>query len=850
MIKLNTSAAPFSLPESLRQLETIAYNLWWSWNHEAQELFAAIDRQMWEQEHNPVKLLKSLSPEQLNALAANPEFVARVERVAALLHQDLERETWMDRQHPDYKNNLVAYLCTEFGIHECLPIYSGGLGVLAGDHTKSASDLGIPFVGVGLLYRNGYFTQHIDAEGRQVHIYPDFDFTEMPLRRILDDSGKPVEVIVTLPQGDVRVQAWLLEVGRSQVILLDTFHDGNPPELREITSQLYGGDRDMRISQEIVLGFGGVRMLRRLGVNPTVWHLNEGHVAFSCFERIREYMQDRELSFDAAQEAVKSATVFTTHTPVPAGNEAFSLLQMDRYFRDFCKQLGIGLRSLLQLGLQTDENGSKYFSMTVLALRLSCKSNGVSQLHGKVSQRMWAHVWPGVPVEENPITSITNGVHTQTWIAPEMRRLFDEYLGQDWLNHLADAAYWNHVRKVPVETLTATKRLLKQKMIAFIRERLKAQYRRHGADEAFLRQIDGWLSPDALTIGFARRFAPYKRAYLILSDLERLNHLVNHPEHPLQIIFAGKAHPQNKEGQKIIQQIWQLAQKPEFLGKIILLENYDMNVARHMVSGVDVWLNNPRRPQEASGTSGQKAPINGGINFSVLDGWWPEAYDGSNGWKIGEDREYENESVQDREDAESLYSTLEKEIIPLYYGQSHESRGRVWTDIMYDSMRTVIPVFNTEVMVRNYFEKLYRVAVERYRAWVEKDVRTVAELTKFRRLLEDNWPLLHFASLSAERNALNGESEVNITADLYLGELSESMVQVELVGMPLNQDARPLLVVPIERSEKVAPNLVRYHLHTRLPVSREDELRLRVIPKHDALSHKHELGLIYWYNIQ
>ena len=847
MKEIRTLSPDLKLPEPLRPLETIAYNLWWSWHPHAQELFKQINPPHWETFTNPVKLLKDTPEDRLATMAQDSHYLHLMQTVVGELQQELSRETWMSQTHPGYQHKLVAYLCTEFGIHECLPIYSGGLGVLAGDHAKSASDIGLPFIGVGMLYRNGYFTQEIDAEGNQIVKFPHLDFSEMPIQLIVNEKGEEVRVSVDLLDAEVWVRGWLVRVGRSLIILLDTDFSANREEHRKISYQLYGGDRDMRISQEIILGIGGVRMLRALGISPSVWHLNEGHVAFSNFERIREFMHTRKMSFEEAKEAVIASTVFTTHTPVPAGNEAFSLPRMAKYFRNFSREMDVPLPELLKLGLQTGPNGEKYFSMTVLALRLACRSNGVSELHARVSQKMWAHLWPGIPPDENPITGITNGVHTFSWVAPEFADLFTRVLGPDWPRQLANPEYWKRLKELPFRDIEAIHYELKKRLIHFVRNRLKAQFRRHGMPEARINAVDSWLSPDVLTIGFARRFAPYKRAYLILSDLERLKRLVNHPEHPIQIIFAGKAHPQNYDGQQIIRQIWQISQRPEFLGKIILLENYDMNMARHLVQGVDIWLNNPRRPQEASGTSGQKVPINGGVNFSVLDGWWPEAYDGTNGWKIGEEKDYENTEKQDLEDARSLYDTLENEIIPLYY---HLKQEQKWWEVVKSSMVSVIPVFNTEVMLRNYFEKLYKVALDRSAEWVERDARKAAELARFREMVEQNWPLVHFSHLATNRNVMNGETEIEIQADLFLGELASDHVVVELVGTPLENHRKKQVVVPLNKEGEQEPGVARYLLKARVPLGQEAEFRLRVIPSHPSFTHKHELGLVYWQGIE
>ena len=846
MIHPETKKYPIALPEELSALSELAYNLYWVWQHEIQSLFSEIDPEHWHEHKNPVALLLDTPSERFAVLAADQGFLERLQRAQGLLRSELERETWLQRTWPAYAERPVVYLCAEFGIHTCLPIYSGGLGVLAGDHTKSASDLGIPFIGVGLLYKNGYFTQEIDAEGNQISEYPELNFDRLPIQRILDDSGYQMHIAVPLPGRSVSAQLWLVEVGRSRLILLDTDIPENSEADKGITSQLYGGDRDMRIMQEIVLGMGGVAALRALGVDPAVWHMNEGHVAFSLFERIRELMTaDPALTFQKACEIVKINTVFTTHTPVPAGNEAFSLPRIDTYFRAFCRKLGIDLHELIALGLQHDEYGNTYFSMTVLSLRLASKSNGVSKLHGEVSRKMWAHVWQDVPHAQNPITSITNGIHTHTWISQEYARLFDEKLGSDWREQLASREYWQHVLDLPDEAIAPVNDALKRRVIEFVRARLQKQLQRHGADEQAVQEVANWLSPDVLTIGFARRFATYKRATLLFHDLDRLDRIINHPDRPVQIIFAGKAHPADQGGQALIRRIWQVAHMPQFKGKIILIENYDMTVGEHLVQGVDVWLNNPRRPQEASGTSGQKVPVNGGINFSVLDGWWPEAFDGTNGWEIGEVTEYSSSEEQDNADAESLYATLENEIIPLYYGARKDSLHRSWMDIVRNSMASIIPVFNTEVMVRTYFTEMYKFAMDRHEHIVCTEPAAIDSLLAFRREIHGNWPLVHFTAIRARVVDMGGERCLEVETDLYAGELTPEQLEVELFSVDAESDEKPQETSTLQFIEMPEEHIARFKTTQPLPYHEDRVYSLRVFPRHPCLCHKHETGLVH-----
>ena len=660
------------------------------------------------------------------------------------------------------------------------------------------------------------------------------------MQEIVDSDGSAITVSVEFPEIVVHIKAWLCEVGRSSLILLDTDFEKNEKDTRKITHQLYGGDREMRISQEIILGIGGVRMLKRLGIKPAVWHMNEGHVAFSLLERIKSLIATNELDFVEAGEAVTASTVFTTHTPVPAGNEAFSLPLIDRYFMAYCQELGISITDLLHLGLLENENGDKFFSMTILALRLSCRANGVSKLHGLVSQEMWAQLWENVPAHENPITSITNGIHAQTWIAPEYAALYDQQLPDNWRKHLADKSFWEHVKNIPDNLLEKTGHELKVRFIEFVRARLKAQYRRNKMPQKLIADIDNWLDPEALTVGFARRFATYKRATLIFSDRKRLEKLLNNPKKPVQIVFAGKAHPADKEGQAIIKQIWKISQMPAFRGKIVLIENYDMELGRYLVQGVDIWLNNPRRPLEASGTSGQKVPINGGLNFSILDGWWPEAFDGTNGWEIGEEKEYEDLDLQDADDARSLYEKFEKVIVPAYYGV--KSNRTEWFKMVKSSIATVTPVFNTEVMLQNYFEQLYKYAIDREEITKAREFAIARDLSLFKEMLHDNWPLVHCTSVDYSVK----KDRLSVDAELYLGELEPEDVEVQLVFNQSQNGHETDKIYTLAPCNGKAGFTNSFALTQKLPAAlKKVQPQLRVVAKHDETAQKIELGLMY-----
>ncbi len=701
--ELPTLFAP--LPNRINRLYELAYNLWWSWHPEAQALYQAIDPTLWERTgHNPVRFLREVTLAGLEAKSTDAMFLAQYDRV--LIEFDLylrDDQTWFDRTHPERKHQTIAYFSAEFGIHESLPIYSGGLGILSGDHCKEASDLGLPFVGVGFLYPQGYFRQFINSEGTQEALYERLNFAELPAVAARTANGAEVRISVDLPGRTVHVKVWRFQVGRIPLLLMDTDVEQNAPEDRELSARLYGGDQSLRVAQEIILGIGGVRVLRAMGINPAVWHMNEGHSAFLGLELLRERVGRGESLEHAAAEISKHA-VFTTHTPVPAGNDAFPLDLMDRFFGGYWPQLGIDRDSFMNIALQ-QQNWGPTFSMTVLALRLSTYHNGVSELHGAVARQMWQFLWPDKAVDEVPIGHVTNGVHTGTWLAPTMGAMFDAVLGPGWRERLDEPETWTRISAMPDEVLWSVHTGLKQDLARFVRERAWQRQRRLGyhRDDA----ISGDINPNALIIGFARRFATYKRATLIFRDLPRLKRLLNNPERPMQIIFAGKSHPADEPGKSFIRDVYNMARDPELQGKIFFVEEYDINVGRHLVQSVDVWLNNPRRPLEASGTSGEKASLNGIPNLSVLDGWWREAYNGKNGWAIGREEAYENLEQQDVDDAESLYTLLKTDVIPRFYNRGADGLPHEWIAVMKEAIRTVAPEFSFRRMLKEYVEKYY-----------------------------------------------------------------------------------------------------------------------------------------------
>lgn len=693
-------------PERIARLRELAYNLWWAWNPEAQELYRQIDPELWELEyHNPVNFLREVRQQRLEEAASNAEYLQRFDAVMEAFDTYMNTDdTWYTRHYPDSKDQSIAYFSAEFGIHESLPIYSGGLGILSGDHTKEASDMGLPFVAVGFLYPQGYFLQRLDQSGWQFAEYPKLDFANVAAVPAQGPDGGEVVIHVELPGRTIYAKVYRIQVGRIPLFLLDTdIHPNSPPD-RELSARLYGGDREMRVAQEVMLGIGGVRALRKLGIKPTVWHMNEGHSAFLVFELIRELV-NQGVPFQKAKELVSAGNVFTTHTPVPAGNDAFPFPLIEKFFWQYWPQLGIAHDEFTELGRQ-DQHWGPTFAMTVLGLKMSNRRNGVSKLHGHVARGMWQWLFPDKERDDVPIGSITNGVHTPTWLAPEFNDMFTSYLGKKWLDHVDDPNLWQKLYNVPNEVLWDIKKELRTQMIAFIRNRVQQRYERLG--QPATTQVWPILDENTLTIGFARRFATYKRANLLFKDLDRLKGILNNPHRPIQIVFAGKAHPADNPGKHFIQEIYQLSQQPGLAGRIVFVEEYDIAVGRMLVQGSDVWLNNPRRPYEASGTSGEKASLNGVPNFSILDGWWPEAFNGHNGWSIGEEREYHNQDEQDWNDAQSLYHTLEHIIAPTFYDNRDESGvPHDWVKICKESIVTIAPQFSFRRMLAEYMRDLY-----------------------------------------------------------------------------------------------------------------------------------------------
>jgi glycogen phosphorylase len=697
----------FNLPKRLTRLSELAYNLWWTWQPEAARLFGRLDFDLWERlGHNPIRMLREVGRPRLNQVAKDKAYLAAYDRVFAEFDTYMDQtDTWTSRIHPDLLGRPVAYFSMEFGLHETLPIYSGGLGVLAGDHLKEASDLGLPIRGIGFMYAEGYFSQRISEDGWQEALNNMLDFHNLPALQVCDEEGNRLTVEVEFPDRVVTLGLWEIRIGRIPLYLLDSNMEGNSEFDKQLTARLYWSDLDRRVMQELLLGVGGVRALRALGYNPSVWHMNEGHAAFLTLERARELVAGGD-TFEQAIEKTRGQNVFTTHTPVAAGNDEFPLWLIEKYLAALWPQLKLTRDQFFDIARHQMPQGET-FSMGILALRNSNGRNAVSELHGDVSRKMWQFLWKEKDLDDVPITYITNGVHVSNWMARRMRVLLDQYLGADWMDRLDDPELWNNIDNIPDEALWNVRLHQKRKLASYLRERVRDRWTRGGFHPVQVVSSGVLINPYALTIGFARRFATYKRASLVLTDIERLLKIINRPNMPVQIIFAGKAHPADEPGKLLIQQVYRQVKRAETGGRLVFVEDYDMNLARYLVQGVDVWMNTPRRPYEASGTSGMKAAVNGALNFSVLDGWWREAYNGRNGWSIGQDRDLGSSNVQDDEDAESLYYTLENQIIPLFYERDPKEVSHEWISRMKDSMKTNIPQFSTRRMVKEYVERLY-----------------------------------------------------------------------------------------------------------------------------------------------
>ncbi len=840
------------LPKRIEKLSEISNNLWWSWNTEFLRLFKTIDNDLWETcEKNPVKFLKQVSQERLEAVSKNVEFLKEYDKLARQFEDYMNsKNTWFANNYPENKNDLIAYFSAEYGLDRTIPIYSGGLGILSGDHLKSASDLGIPLVAVGLLYKNGYFHQKINGYGDQETEYINIELSNLPINPVKDKNGEDLIIYVKFPKRRLYLKVWQINVGRIKLYLLDSDIEKNNPEDRDVTLRLYGGDQEMRIRQEIVLGMGGTNLLTRaLGLNPTIYHMNEGHSAFLILELIKNIIKEKQVSFDVARDIASSKTVFTTHTPVPAGNDIFPLDLVDKYFKDFWPRLGLDREEFLRLGMKPSQILEPGFNMGILALKVAGKKNGVSKLHGAVSRELFGDVWPDIAANESPITYVTNGIHTCSWLSPKLKELYNKYLMPYWQDNIHEDKVWEKINNIPDKTLWETHQDRKEKLLKLVKDNTTQRLRRSGYSYEEINEITSKLNPNALTIGFARRFATYKRATLIFKDLERITQILNNSEKPVQLIFAGKAHPADKEGQDLIKRIHEISMMPQFKGKIFLLENYNIAMSQYLVSGVDVWLNNPRRPMEASGTSGQKASVNGVINFSVLDGWWAEGYNQENGWTIGTNAEYNSYEKQDIADSQSMYRTLEDKIIPTYYNKNEEGISPKWIRIMKNSIISTGGKYSTARMLVDYTNNLYMPLCNLTKKYY-KNVDTVAEYNLWKKNLYINWKDIKITQTNNLDNiTIDAGNNIEVKCEVELPNVDLDNITVECYyGKILdNGIVENVSIIPMKLTGKDEENK-KYEYTTKIELKTGGNYgyTFRVMPRHEMLLDAENLNLVKW----
>lgn len=841
-----------SLPENLERLREVAYNLHWTWHSDSRELFRRLDRELWEDtNHNPVMILGNISQERLEEVSHDDGFIAHLDRVYNKLREYLYEKTWYNKTYNYPASFNIIYFSAEFGLTECLQTYSGGLGVLAGDHLKAASDLGIPLVGMGLLYKEGYFQQYLNSDGWQHERYEINDFDNLPMSLVRNGKNEPLTLSVSFANREIFFQVWKIQIGRVPLYLLDTNVPINSEQDRIITRTLYGGNVETRIEQEIILGIGGIRTLHTLGIKPMVCHMNEGHSAFMSLERIRFLIMNDGLSFREAREVGYSSNVFTTHTPVPAGIDVFANELIEKYLGSYYRnELKITDKEFYSLGTIYRDKESSVFNMAHLAMNTAGYINGVSKLHGKVSKKMWVSGFKNVPFNEIPIGNITNGVHILSHISKDMEELLVQYIGEKWLENPASPSLWQRIDKIPDEELWRTHERRRERLVAFARKRLVRQVKSRGGSLAEIATAGEVLDPSALTIGFARRFATYKRATLLFRNLEMLNQIVSNRQHAVQFIISGKAHPKDEEGKKLIQDICEISKEEAYRRKVVFIENYDINVAHYLVEGCDIWLNTPRRPLEASGTSGMKVISNGGLNFSVLDGWWDEGYDPEVGWKIGNGEEYTDPDYQDELESRQLYNTLETQIIPLFYSRGADGLPREWIQRIKQSMKKLGPYFNTHRMVQQYFENYYKAAFEKRQLFSERKWSNAKELAGWKENIISGWNNIRLVNLESDHlKTIHVGENLPVTAELSLGELTPQDIEVQVYYGPIDQQDDPeynetIVLKPDPRKTKDS----NYKFSGRITTRRTGQqgFTIRVLPKHPHLINPFELGLIYW----
>jgi len=840
------------LPKRINRLNEIANNLWWVWNTEFLRLLKTMDGDLWEKcDKNPVKFLKHISQEKLEEAENNAQFVKDYDKIVENFDSYMaSRNTWFAQKYPENKNDLIAYFSAEYGLDQTIAIYSGGLGILSGDHLKSASDLGIPLVAVGLMYKNGYFHQRIDKDGIQHPEYKDLNLADLPIHPVKDKDGKDFITYVKFPARRIYLKVWQINVGRIKLYLLDSDIDINAEEDRGTTAKLYGGDQEMRIRQEIILGMGGVNTLKKLGLTPTVYHMNEGHSAFLNLELIKNTIRDKQVSFDIARDIASSKTVFTTHTPVPAGNDIFPIELVEKYFKDFWPRLGLTREEFLKLGMKPCDNLEQGFNMGILALKIAGKKNGVSKLHGEVSRELFSEVWPHIAPNESPITYVTNGIHTCTWLAPKLKDLYNKYLIPYWQDNIHEDDVWKKIDTIPDDKLWKVHMERKQKLINVIKQNLINRLRREGVSYDAIGEALANLHPDTLMIGFARRFATYKRATLIFKDLERITQILNNTDKPVVLVFAGKAHPADRYGADLIKQIHEVSMMPQFKGKIFILENYSIEISRYLVSGVDVWLNNPRRPMEASGTSGQKASVNGVVNFSVLDGWWAEGYNQKNGWTIGTNAEYPSYEEQDIADSQSMYYTLENKIIPAYYAKDENGISKKWMQYMKNSIMSTGGKYSTARMVVDYTNQLYIPLCNLTKKYYT-NLESVTEYSVWKKDITTNWKDVQIEQIegNADNITLDAGNQIEVKCVVTLPNIDVRHIEAQVYYGKFLDDGsvQDVKIIPMKLDGKDDENK-KYYYSAKIDLISGGNYgySFRVMPKHEMLLESANLDLIKW----
>ena len=842
------------LPKRIEKLSEIANNLWWSWNTEFLRLFRKIDKDLWEKSgKNPIKFLKEVSQEKLETASKDLIFLHEYDKNVENFESYMEsKDTWFANKYPENKKDLIAYFSAEYGLDETIPIYSGGLGILSGDHLKSASDLGIPLVAVGLLYKNGYFHQKINGNGEQETEYHDIDIHDLPIHPVKTEEGEDLIIYLKFPKRRIYLKVWQINVGRVKLYLLDSDIEKNNPEDRDVTLRLYGGDQEMRIRQEIVLGMGGVNLLTRaLKLEPTIYHMNEGHSSFLILELIKNVIKEKQVSFEVARDIVSSQTVFTTHTPVPAGNDIFPISLVEKYFKDFWPRLAITREEFLKMGMKPCQDLENGFNMGILALKVAGKKNGVSKLHGAVSRELFADVWPEIAANESPIGYVTNGIHTCSWLSPNLKQLYNKYLIPYWQDKIQYDYVWEKIKNIPDEKLWEAHQARKEKLLNIVKNNVTERLRRSGYNYEDINSITSKLNPNALTIGFARRFATYKRATLIFKDLERITQILNNSDRPVQLIFAGKAHPADKQGQDLIKFIHDVSMMPQFKGKIFLLENYNIAMSRYLISGVDVWLNNPRRPMEASGTSGQKASVNGVINFSVLDGWWAEGYNQKNGWRIGFNSDYESYEVQDVTDSQNIYETLEQKIIPAYYNKEKNGISKEWLDYMKESIISTGGKYSTSRMLSDYTSQFYIPLCNLHNKYY-KDLSDVTRFNAWKNDMYRNWKDIKITQKEDNLNniAIDAGKCITVRCQVELPNINPEHISVECYyGKILeNGVVEDISIIPMQQIKTKVESRKNYEYETKIELKTGGNYgyTFRVMPKHEMLLESANMDLVKW----